>query len=257
MKPDPSRLEEVLQTLPEYIRQGNDTELVEKDIIEILRPYYASRTDAADAWERAAMLLRQAVVRRGLVYEWKLFRRVLRITKLPSADEMERISELYALSTPVAIDQRIRSLSGTQFEQFLAELLRKIAVFRDVRVTQPSRDGGIDVKGRYVPDERGPEWVLLGQAKQVVAPVSVDEARSFIGALDACGAARVFGLFVSTAGFTDPAHQALSRSRFHIAIWGLEEIRERVFECGLGLRRVDISLEMVDETFWDEVVGGA
>jgi restriction endonuclease Mrr len=257
MKRDGVTLDEVLDQIPEVFARNQYTEVAEDVLIERLSARYGGRTNAAEAWEVASAQLRQPIVRRERVCEWNLFRRVLCITRLPSADEIARMEELYALTTPHEIDRRIRALSGAQFEHFLGELLRRMPGFKEVVVTQLSRDGGVDLRGKYVPDGRGPEWALIGQAKQVASPVAVEEARSFIGALDTCGQARVYGLFVSTGGFTDPAHQVLMRSRFPMAIWGLEEVRERVFECQLGLRRVEVSFEMPDETFWDEVFGGA
>jgi hypothetical protein len=36
----------------------------------------------------------------------------------------------------------------------------------------------------------------------------------------------------------------------------MDEIRHRMTAAEMGLRKLDLSLHMLDETFWDEVVGG-
>jgi restriction endonuclease Mrr len=247
--------ERLISVLAQVTRTVQYEELPEHRLVGMLQENIGDYTTALEKWEEVAAELRQPVVRDGRVFEWNLFRRVMCVSRLPGPEELERFAELYRRSAPEQIDRRIRALSGGQFERFLGELLRSLPNFRGIHVTQISRDGGIDFRGKYAPDPRGPEWPLLGQAKQVIAPASVREARDFIGALDTSGQAKAFGLFVSTAGFTDPAHDTLQRSRYPIIIWGPEELRERVFEASMGLRRVSLVLDMIDETFWDELSG--
>src|SRR5436309_951875 len=237
MKASLDDFERVVAVLSQAARRVQYEEVPEHQVIAFLEQAVGDRTGAMETWEGVAPELRKPVVRDGRVFEWNLFRRVVCVSKLPDADELERIAELYRRSAPEEVERRVRILTGPQFERFIGELLRQIPNFRAVHVTQVSRDGGIDFRGRYAPDVRGPEWPLLGQAKQTAAPVAVREARDFIGALDTSGEVKTFGLFVSTAGFTDPAHEALRRSRYPILVWSIDEVRERVFEVSMGLRR--------------------
>src|SRR5262249_13026954 len=134
MKRDPGELEEVLGELRESCGELQYVEIAESAILEKLQIRAGSRTDAAEIWEYVAAKLRRPTVLDGRVYEWNLFRKVVCVTRLPGGDEVERIAEMYALSTPQEVDRRIRGLSGIQFEHFLGELLRRIPSFRSVVV---------------------------------------------------------------------------------------------------------------------------
>src|SRR5262249_42226746 len=105
-------------------------------------------------------------------------------------------------------------------------------------------------------DPQGPELALIGQAKQVSSAVGAGVARDFVGALATCGEAKPMGLFASTGGFTDAAAETLKRCPYHIMMWAMKEIRQRVLDRSLGVRRVNVALEVIDEIFWDEVFGG-
>jgi len=122
-------------------------------------------------------------------------------------------------------------------------------------ITGASHDGGVDFKGRYVPDPQGPEVALIGQAKQVGGPIGAGAARDFVGALATSRETKPMGLFVSTGGFTEAAVATLRRSPYHVMIWSMKDILQRVLDLSLGTRRISVMLEVVDEIFWDEVFG--
>jgi nicotinic acid phosphoribosyltransferase len=99
----------------------------------------------------------------------------------------------------------------------------------------------------------GHTFSLIGQAKQVAAPITAPTARSFIGAIDTAGVQHAVGLFVSTAGFTQQAISALGKSRYPIVTWGMTEILAKA--APIATRQVDISFTVPDETFWSEISG--
>jgi hypothetical protein len=251
-----SRLEGFIATLEQARAVAPYSEIPETELLELLRRNSAIADDAAETWEDIARELRQPVVRKGYVYEWNIFRRTLCITRLPGSIECERISELYARSTPEEIRRRIRGLTGIQFEEFLRSLLAVEPTLKNVTLTRASHDGGIDLKGRFIRGHLLPELPMIGQAKQIAASVSASMARDFIGALDTCGEAKpVVGLYVSTSGFTAPAADALSRCKYHVMTWDLEEVTKRALAAGVGVVKVELPLLLADDTFWDELSG--
>jgi restriction endonuclease Mrr len=194
------------------------------------------------------------VVRDGYLVQWQIFRGVLEVRKLATAQEIESTAELYETTTSNEIARKIRSLTGIEFERFLTAVLSRLSEYRNIRVTQASRDGGIDFRGYYMPPNLQ-QTPLIGQAKQVGAPVSASAARDFIGALDTAGEQRAFGLFVSTGGFTDAAIAALEKSRYHIMRWDMKDVL--MFSRGIASCRIEVSFEVPDEAFWNEVIGSA
>jgi len=230
-------------------------EVTEETVIATIAGDDLENLRAAEAWEQVAEVFRKGVVRQGIVYEWNLFRRVLRITPLPRADEVERIAELYSTSTPHEIERRIASLEGRQFENFLHELLSRMPQFSGVYLTPIAHDGGVDIGGNYTPDPHGPKWRLLGQAKRVTGAVDSAQARDFIGALDISRENKVVGLYICTAGFSGPALNAFRLSRFQILTWALPELKHHVLASAVGVQRVRLELDVPDETFWEEIRG--
>lgn len=251
-----TRLEGLVATIQRVRAPGPYTEIPETDILALLRGDPGRGGDVAEVWEEIEIELRHPVVRMGYVYEWNIFRRTLCITRLPGGTECERISELYARSTPEEIRRRIRGLTGTQFEEFLRSLLAAEPTLKHVSLTPGSHDGGIDLKGRFIRGHLLPELPLIGQAKQITAPVSASMARDFIGALDTAGETKpVVGLYVSTSGFTAPAVEALASCKYHVMTWDLDEVTKRALAAGVGVLKVDLPLLLADDTFWDELHG--
>src|SRR4051812_36311292 len=112
---------------------GND-EVSEDDILRLFQERGINRTAAMEQFEKVSAKLRRPVVREARVFEWNIFRRVITVTRLLSAEDIERIAELYRISTPEEIQRRIRSFTGIQFERFVGELLSKTPNFLEIFV---------------------------------------------------------------------------------------------------------------------------
>jgi hypothetical protein len=244
--------------LLEMLRQGSDAterlSLTEENALCLIRGRVPDRTDAAEMWESLTANLREPQVLRQWAYEWHPFRKVLEITRLPGAGEIERIVEYYSRSTPGELERRMRALTGYQFELFLGELLIELPMFERIIVTKHSYDGGIDFRGNYIHDPNSSPWPLMGQAKQVSHSIGARDARDFVGALDTCGLKSPIGLFICTNGFSKAAMETFESSRFRVLTWGMDQLRSHVLRTGVGVRAIDLKIEMPNETFWDEIV---
>jgi hypothetical protein len=224
----------------------------EKAICFLQEELVCDRDTAIAAWQSLFDSFRQKkIVRDGHLVQWQIFRSGFQVSRLATAEEIQSTAEIYESTTPEEVARKIRGLTGIEFERFLTAVLARRPEYRNISVTQASRDGGIDFKGHYVqPDVQAP---LIGQAKQVAAAVSASIARDFIGALDTSGERKVFGLFVSTGGFTEPAMTAIQNSRFHIITWDMSDLLKA--SRGIVTRQISITFEVPDQTFWDEIVG--
>jgi restriction endonuclease Mrr len=252
------KIEDLLDALTSrLIRVAGDRgriDISEKRIISLLEEVSTDRLEALELWEVGSRYF-ERVVRDGYVMQWDYFRRAIRVSKLPTVEELQSAAEIYELATPEEVERKIRGLTGVEFERFLGAILGRMPAFRNVVTTQGSHDGGVDLRGHYIPSSIGPQFDLLGQAKQWKSAVTASQARDFIGALDTCGRPRVIGLFVSTSGYTRPAIDTFDKSRYNFIRWEMIDLIG--ISQGLATRRVEVSFSVPDETFWDEVLGPA
>lgn len=248
-------LEASLELFRSRAASYQDVELAEGQILEIFARVVGGPEAAKRLWERVSQQLRKPRVSHGYVFHWNMFKSVMSISRLPTAEQLERISEYYRESAPRDVKSYLRSLTGRQFEILVVTLLTKLSKFRNVLITQLSNDGGVDFRGWYVPEANGPEWPLVGQAKHLSRSVSASAARDFIGALDTCGEKAPVGLFISISGFSQPAVRAFDASHYRIVRWSLDELTSRLLEAGLGVRTFAPDVRIVDQTFWEELRG--
>ena len=214
------------------------------------------RVGAIAEWEALSDgFRRKKIVRDGHLVQWQMFRSAFQVSRLATAEEVQSCAEIYQLTTHEEVERKIRGLTGIEFERFLTAVLSRRPEYRNIQITQASRDGGIDFRGSYFGPDLHLQSPLIGQAKQVANPISASVARDFIGALDTAGERRVLGLLVSTGGFTEPAIQAIEGSRYHIKRWNMTDLVS--ISRGIATRQIDVSFEVPDQPFWDEVIGAA
>ncbi len=229
-------------------------EIPEDHVIVFLQQLLSvDRESAIAEWQALSNGLRgRKVVRNGHLLHWHVFKNCLQVTRLATAEEIQGTAEIYGSTTDEELARRIRALSGFEFERCLTAVLVRRPEFGKIQVTQATRDGGIDFRGEYVAPELG-RTPLIGQAKRVGAPIAASVARDFIGAIATSGERRAFGLIVSTAGFTEPAARALEESQFHVLKWDMNDLLRH--SRGIATRHIEVSFDVPDQTFWDEIVG--
>jgi restriction endonuclease Mrr len=233
--------------------QSDRAEISEEQAIRFLQQEFAiDRVTAIAEWQDLIGKFQQKkIVRDGHLVQWHMFRSGFQVSTLATVEEIQSTAEIYHSTTDEELMRKIRSLSGIAFERFLGAVLARRPEYRNITVTQSTRDGGIDFRGHYVPTGMPSLMPLIGQAKQVSVPVSASVARDFIGALDTAPGRKAVGLLVSTAGFTAPAVKALEASHFNIFQWDMAHLLKI---CrGIATRQIALSFEVPDETFWDEV----
>ncbi|MCX6873157.1 MAG: HTH domain-containing protein [Verrucomicrobia bacterium] len=103
--------------------------------------------------------------------------------------------------------KRLIAMGATEFEHFISELLAKVG-FEGLKVTPPSKDGGIDVRGVLVVGEviRTKMAVQVKKwGKQNVQAPQVQQVRGSLGAHEQ-------GLIITTSDFSKGAQEEATRS---------------------------------------------
>ncbi|MES9541888.1 restriction endonuclease [Actinomadura sp. NPDC000600] len=114
----------------------------------------------------------------------------------------------------IARFERVDVMTGTDFEELIAELLRRDG-YRDVAVIGRSGDRGVDITAR-TPDGRK----IAVQCKRQARNVPPDRIRNLIGAVHSTYAGHR-GVLVTNSGYTA---QAQSEGRGRIVMIGREEL---------------------------------
>jgi len=102
--------------------------------------------------------------------------------------------------------KRLIAMTATEFEHFISELLAKVG-FEELKVTPPSKDGGIDVRGVLVVGEviRTKMAVQVKKwGKQNVQAPQVQQVRGSLGAHEQ-------GLIITTSDFSKGAKDEATR----------------------------------------------
>ena len=103
--------------------------------------------------------------------------------------------------------KRLIAMGATEFEHFISELLAKVG-FEELKVTPPSKDGGIDVRGVLVVGEviRTKMAVQVKKwGKQNVQAPQVQQVRGSLGAHEQ-------GLIITTSDFSKGAGEEATRA---------------------------------------------
>lgn len=249
---DPDVSEILIQRLVKVAQEKDRVEVSESELVSYLeRELSVSAPSAQEAWEAVSHKFRKLAVRAGYTIQWNFVRNVVTVARMPVAEEIQSVAEIYQRSTPAEIERKIRSLSGTEFERFLAAILSRRPEFRNVSLTPATSDGGVDFTGNYYDALLGRESRLVGQAKQWASPVPVNVAREFIGAMALAGEPGLIGIMICTSGFTGPATDALEAR--HVVRWDMAMLLK--MSQGIATRQIDVTFFVPDETFWGEVIG--
>lgn len=147
--------------------------------------------------------------------------------KIPESLQIKNPELLVEVET---IRSHLLGLNPYRFEYLLKDLLEKTG-FRDVSVTSPSQDGGIDLNA-FVKEENvffANTWVQL-QAKRWRHSVGISEINNFRGALSSSAK----GVFVTTSQFTKNAVQeATNKNKPSIALIDGFSLAKLLIESGL------------------------
>ncbi|WP_298642955.1 restriction endonuclease [uncultured Cardiobacterium sp.] len=149
----------------------------------------------------------------------------------------------------------ILSKTPTAFEKLVIQLLQNMGYGGEIeeaaRVTQQSRDGGID--GEIKEDVLGLGRIYI-QAKRYKRDTTIGrpEIQTFVGALSGVRADK--GVFMTTASYSKSAIdyvQGLHNLRI-VLIDGMK-LAEYIYDYNLGMQTEQIfSIKKMDTDFWDE-----
>jgi len=198
-------------------------------------------------WPNRIQWVRQRLIKKGEMDSpaygvWRITekgrQRLAALGKVPevtTAPSFLELHEEYEASFRAQLLEKLQGLSPREFEQFARRLLRAYG-FVNVKVTQVSKDGGIDGHGKL---KVGLAMMNVAfQCKRWQGNVGRPEVDKFRGAISG---EFEQGLFFTTSDFTPDARDAsLKRGAVPIILLNGESIVNLMIEKGLGVERVPL-----------------
>ncbi len=210
----------------------------EEDLMETL-------PSGANKWTNRVQWARQGLVAKGEIDSpahgiWRITdkgRRRLREPQPPEPEKptFEDLYDEYEAAFRARLLDRLQALSPSEFERFARKLLQAYG-FVDVKVTQISRDGGIDGYGKL---RLGLATMNVAfQCKRWQQTVGRPEVDKFRGAIQG---EFEQGIFFSTSDFSPEARAAsLKKGAVPIILLNGQSIVALMIEKGLGVQRVPL-----------------
>lgn len=143
---------------------------------------------------------------------------------------------------------RLIKLEPHQFESVVAKLLKALGM-GEISITGRTADGGIDGYGTMpILNIR-----VAFQAKRYAFQnsVGIELIQRLIGSVISGGYER--GMFVTTSSFTAGAREVAERPDSKVVLVDGEKLVDIMIDKGLGIRRIPVFSEELDETFFMEV----
>lgn len=241
----------LLEALAELGGQGEPKEiypLVTGEFPEIRAEDLAEAVPSGgNRWTNRIQWARQTLVEKGEIDSpahgvWRITEKgrqrladVCRPEPETPARNFVELYEDYESSFRAQLLDKIQGLSGREFEHFARRLLMAYG-FVDVRVTQVSRDGGVDGYGRL---RLGLATMNVAfQCKRWQGNIGRPEVDKFRGAIQG---EFEQGVFFTTSDFTSDARDAsLRKGAVPVILLNGERIVSLMIEKGLGVERVPL-----------------
>ena len=132
---------------------------------------------------------------------------------------------------------RLFNMEWDRFEDLIARLLAEMG-FEDIEVTNPTRDGGIDVRGTLVVGDviRTRMAIQVKKWKQNIQAPIIQQVRGSLGAHEQ-------GLIITTSDFSAGARKEAARpDATPVALMSGEQLVLLMVEYGIGVTRVSYDL---------------
>jgi restriction system protein len=132
---------------------------------------------------------------------------------------------------------RLFNMEWERFEDLIARLLAEMG-FEDIEVTNPTRDGGIDVRGTLVVGDviRTRMAIQVKKWKQNIQAPIIQQVRGSLGAHEQ-------GLIITTSDFSAGARKEAARpDTIPVALMSGEQLVLLMVEYGIGVTRVSYDL---------------
>jgi restriction endonuclease Mrr len=192
-----------------------------------------------------------------LIGDWAVLYNIyverLIIEQLPTNGQIGRAIELRTSNMRSSLRYTLEALSPTAFENLLAEVFSRVPWARNVKVTQRSRDGGIDFVGSYRVEDAD-EVPLFGQAKHWRNKLDSPTVQGFIGSLTTHSRGKPsMGIIYCTGGFSSDAEAEIKKSPIKIIQYDVHKLIDLMLRYEVGVSRTQVESLSLDGRFWDEI----
>lgn len=171
-------------------------------------------------------------------------------TETPPLEALEAAHRQLRQETTDDLLERVQVMDPTAFEKLVLQLLRRLGYggpFGSAEHLGKTGDGGVD--GLIKEDRLGLDRVYL-QAKRWTNNVGAPEIQAFVGSLVGHQADR--GVFITTSGFSTPAHEYVSNIAHRVVLIDGARLAELMWDTGLGLSTVQTyEVKAIDSDFFD------
>lgn len=151
--------------------------------------------------------------------------------------ELAKLIERHNQNVRKQLHERLHQMNPTEFEELISELLIALGL-ESVSVTEPSHDGGIDVRGVLVIGEVV-RLKMAVQVKRWKENVQVDTVRQVRGSLST----HERGLVITTSDFSKGAREEATYSdRSPIFLMDGEQLVSLLIEYNIGVQRTSYNL---------------
>jgi restriction endonuclease Mrr len=243
-----------LRTLASKLPLQDPIHIPKKELLQCICEWQECKLEHAELkleeWESR---LRRTILVGDWAVIYNIFTEQLVIEKLPSDGQIARAIELRANNMDASLRETLEALTPGEFENLLAEVFSRVPWAKNVKVTQRSRDGGIDFVGRYV-HEDADEVPLYGQAKHWQSKLDAPSVQGFIGSLSTHAKGKpIMGIIYCTSGFSADAESEVKNSPIMIIEYDAHKLIDLMLRYEVGVTRTRIESFSLDGRFWDEI----
>jgi restriction endonuclease Mrr len=251
---DEGTVPDFLRALTSELPAQNPIHIPKKELLKRICAWRSCNLkDAEILLEDWESVLRKTILVDDWAVLYNLYSERLVIEQLPTDGQIARSVELRSNNIRNSLHETLLSLPPAAFENLLANVFSRVPWARDVRVTQRSRDGGIDFVGRYLFEE-GDEVPLFGQAKHWRDKLDAPHVQGFIGSLTTHSRGKpIVGIIYCTAGFSGDAEAEIRRSPIKILQYDENRLIELMLRHEVGVSKMRIESFSLDGRFWDEI----
>ena len=207
----------------------------------------------------------QVLKRKGKVEKiayavWALTKRQIETDKPPEIDESLEDESLEKESLEkeewkTQLKKILLEMKPESFERLIQRLLRK-AQFDPVKVTQKTRDGGIDGFGLWKAQDFL-SFVVVFQCKRHQSPIAVRDVDQFIGCFHKSTeiGKPERGIFITTSRFTPDAKKSSVNSPIPLQLIDGDELLEylKKYELGVEIKTEKKEIVNVNSHFFEDI----
>lgn len=213
-----------------------------------------SREEASLLFEKAEVELSAIVYSERWAIQYNVYTDRVYFDRLAPVEYLGRVAEHHNLSLALRLTEHLRRLTPRQYELLIRSFVERLPDYREVRVSAPGPDGGVDFTAKRQTVEMAVPALVVGQAKHWKTRVSAPEVQKLMGVmLQHSRNGPVEGMFIALNGFTPPALRLPERCPLPLELISTPRLVELMSKHSVGTKAATLTCVTPDPTFWGEL----